>query len=127
MANLPADLGYTPEHEWVKLGPDLTARVGITDHATAALGDIVFVSLPSVGEAFKINDPVAELESTKSVSGVFSPLSGVVSQVNQALTEAPETINADPYGAGWLFELDILDQSELTSLLDASGYAALLA
>ena len=118
----PDDLRYTANHEWVRLGSGPTARVGITDYAAEQLGDVVYVSLPQVGEEVAVDDACAEVESTKSVSDVFSPASGVVTAVNELLNGAPETINADPYGDGWLFELELTDPEELDDLMDADEY-----
>lgn len=122
----PDDLRYTAKHEWVRLGQGATIRVGITDYAADALGDVVYVSLPQVGEEVARDDACAEVESTKSVSDVYSPASGVVTSVNELLNTAPETINKDPYGDGWLFELELGERSEVETLLDAEAYAALL-
>ena len=121
--NYPEDLKYTSEHEWVRTGNERTVRVGITDYAAEQMGDIVFVSLPSVGETVSAGDACGELESTKSFADVFSPVSGVVTAVNETVTTAPETINADPYGDGWLFEVEIDNEADLDELLDADGYA----
>ena len=120
---LPEDLKYTAEHEWVRRG-DGVLRVGITDYAQDQLGDIVYVSLPEVGAAVAAGDAVGELESTKSVSDVYAPLSGTVSAVNDALDGQPELVNSDPYGDGWLFELESTDEGALEGLLDATGYQA---
>lgn len=122
----PNDLRYTAKHEWVRLGQGATVRVGITDYAADALGDVVYVSLPQVGEEVQADDACAEVESTKSVSDVYSPASGVVTSINELLNTTPETINADPYGDGWLFELELADPAEVETLLDAEGYAGLL-
>ena len=122
----PEDLRYTDKHEWLRAGNGGTVRVGITAFAAEALGDVVYVSLPQVGEEVALDDSCAEIESTKSVSDVFAPVSGVVTAVNPLLDGAPETINADPYGAGWMFEVEMSDTAELDDLLDAEGYAALV-
>lgn len=119
----PEDLRYTDKHEWVRVGNGAVARVGITDFAADALGDVVFVSLPQVGEEVALDDACAEVESTKSVSNVYAPVSGVVTAVNEQLASTPETINADPYGDGWLFELELAEPGELDDLLDADAYA----
>jgi len=121
--NYPEDLKYTVEHEWVRSGNSSTVRVGITEYAAEQLGDIVFVSLPTVGESVGAGDACGELESTKSVSDLFSPVPGTVSGVNPLLEGSPETINADPYGDGWLFELELEDGADLDGLLDADAYA----
>ena len=120
---LPEDLKYTAEHEWVRQG-DGVLRVGITDFAQDQLGDIVYVALPEVGAAVAAGDAVGELESTKSVSDVYAPLSGTVSAINEALDGQPELVNSDPYGEGWLFEIEGSDAGALEGLLDASGYQA---
>jgi glycine cleavage system H protein len=128
----PDDRRYTDQHEWALLqGTDGTAtvvRVGITDHAQDALGDIVFVQLPSVGDEVGPGTPIGEVESTKSVSDVYAPIAGVVAAVNEALNDAPETINADPYGAGWLVEISVPGEGgdPIGQLLDASAYQALV-
>ena len=119
----PEDLRYTDKHEWVRVGNGAVARVGITDFAAEALGDVVFVSLPQVGEEVALDDACAEVESTKSVSDVYAPVSGVVTAVNEQLASTPETINADPYGDGWLFELELAEPGEVDDLLDADAYA----
>jgi glycine cleavage system H protein len=119
----PEDLKYTSEHEWVRSGNGSTVRVGITEYAADQLGDIVFVTPPAVGEDVSAGDACGELESTKSVSDIFCPVSGVVSAVNPVLETTPESINADPYGDGWLFELEITSESDLDDLLDADAYA----
>lgn len=119
----PEDLRYTDKHEWVRAGNGSTVRVGITSYAAEALGDVVYVSLPQVGEEVATDDSCAEVESTKSVSDVFAPLSGVVTAVNDQLTDTPDAVNADPYGDGWLFELELADPTELDDLLDADAYA----
>ena len=123
MSDYPEDLKYSTEHEWVRTGNAATVRVGITSYAADELGDIVFVSLPQIGETVAAGDACGELESTKSVSDVFSPVAGVVSGVNPLLEANPETINADPYGDGWLFEMELDDEADLDSLLDADAYA----
>ena len=126
MSNIPDSLKYTKEHEWV--APTTTAlvfRVGITDYAQGALGDIVYVQMPKVGEALVADKVCGEVESTKSVSEIFSPVSGTVVTINPELNSKPETINSDPYGAGWLFEISVA--SEPNHLLSASDYAAITA
>lgn len=123
MPDFPEDLKYSAEHEWVRSGNGSTIRVGITEYAADQLGDIVFVSLPAVGEAVAPGDACGELESTKSVSDIFCPVAGTVSAVNELLDGSPETINADPYGDGWLFELELDAGADLDDLLDADAYA----
>jgi glycine cleavage system H protein len=121
--NTPEDLRYSKEHEWIAVDGG-RARVGITDYAQDALGDIVFVQLPEVGSTVAAMTSCAEVESTKSVSDIYAPLSGAIVEVNRALTDAPEALNADPYGAGWIFVVEMSDPSELDSLMDAAGYRA---
>lgn len=122
---IPEDLKYTAEHEWVRLSGDgQSARVGITDYAQDALGDIVFVQLPEVGSTITAGDGVGELESTKSVSDIYAPLTGEVSAINESLDATPELVNSDPYGEGWLFEVTITDADTAGALLDAAGYQA---
>lgn len=119
--NTPDHLRYTKSHEWVLFADDGTAKVGLTDHAQDALGDLVFVNLPQVGDALTCGEALGDVESVKAVSDVYSPVSGTVKAVNEDLLDAPEAINADPYGA-WLVEVeDITDQEEL---LDAAAYEA---
>ena len=126
MSHIPDSLQYTKEHEWVANATSpLTYRVGITDYAQAALGDIVYVQLPKVGESITADKVCGEVESTKSVSEIYSPVTGKVSAINADLTSSPETINTDPYGAGWLFEVTV--NSEPQNLLSASDYAAITA
>jgi glycine cleavage system H protein len=123
---IPAELRYTAEHEWVRAEAVESVTVGITDFAQDALGDIVYVSLPAVGDMVTAGTPCGEVESTKSVSDVYAPLTGQVIACNEALDGAPETVNADPYGAGWLFEMRPTDPTELDGLLEASAYQALI-
>lgn len=121
----PEDLKYTSEHEWVRVGEGDaadTARVGITDYAQDALGDIVFATLPEVGAALTAGEACGEVESTKSVSDVFAPVSGTVTARNDALEASPELLNSDPYGEGWMFEVTVADPQSLSGLLDAAGY-----
>jgi len=128
----PDDRRYTDQHEWAQVqgaaGAATVVRIGITDHAQDALGDIVFVQLPEVGDELTVGNPVGEVESTKSVSDVYAPLAGTVSAVNTALAEAPETVNSDPYGEGWLLEIEVTGDTEdpTAELLDAAAYQALV-
>ena len=122
----PEDLKYTAEHEWVRAGDGGTVRVGITDYAQEALGDIVYVSLPEVGTDVTAGEAFGEVESTKSVSDVFAPVAGTVSARNEALEAQPELLNSDPYGEGWIVEIDVPDPGALDTLLDAAGYRELL-
>jgi glycine cleavage system H protein len=128
----PDDRRYTDQHEWAQVSRTDAAgavvRVGITDHAQDALGDIVFVQLPAVGDEVGPGTPMGEVESTKSVSDVYAPVAGVVAAVNEALGEAPETINSDPYGEGWLVEITVSggDGDPTAGLLEAAAYQALV-
>ena len=124
--DIPPDLRYSREHEWVRLNGSV-ARVGITDFAQDSLGDVVFVQLPDVGLDAVAGASVSEIESTKSVSDVYVPLTGVVTAVNAALADQPELVNQDPYGTGWMFELEVSDVSEVDALLDAAAYRAMIA
>ena len=126
MSDVPPDLHYTADHEWVRRTGDDTIRVGITDFAQSALGDVVFVQLPDAGADVTAGEAIGEVESTKSVSDIFAPVSGVVTSVNDAATDVPESIGDDPYGEGWLFDVELADPSELDDLLDADGYAELI-
>ncbi|MBK9157917.1 MAG: glycine cleavage system protein GcvH [Propionibacteriaceae bacterium] len=123
---IPEDLRYTDKHEWVRAGNGTSVRVGITDYAAQELGDVVYVSLPQVGEEVALDDSCVEVESTKSVSDVFAPVSGVIAAVNAALADSPEIVNSDPYGDGWMFEVELSDPEELDDLLDAEAYAELI-
>jgi glycine cleavage system H protein len=118
----PDDLHYTAEHEWVRLSGDGVVRVGITAYAQDALGDVVYVSLPAVGDPLTAGDACGEVESTKSVSDLYAPLSGEVSAVNDALDASPELVNTDPYGEGWMYELRIADEGALDGLLNHTAY-----
>jgi glycine cleavage system H protein len=122
----PADLKYSPEHEWVRVEGDEVV-IGITDYAQDALGDVVYVDLPKVGSAVAANASISEIESTKSVSEVYCPVSGTVVAVNDDLEATPEALNTDPYGAGWIFRIELSDPSELDALMDAAAYEAFLA
>jgi glycine cleavage system H protein len=118
----PEDLRYTPEHEWVRSGDGGVVRVGITSFAQDALGDVVYVSLPTVGDTLAAGDACGEVESTKSVSDLYAPLSGEVTGVNEALDSSPELVNSDPYGEGWMYELRLDDTSQVDGLLDQAAY-----
>jgi glycine cleavage system H protein len=123
--NIPSELKYTADHEWVKVS-GTTARIGITDYAQDALGDVVFVAVPQVGATVAAGESFGEVESTKSVSEIYAPLAGKVITVNTALESAPELMNDDPYGEGWLCDIQISDSSASESLLDAAAYRALI-
>lgn len=123
---IPEDLRYSSDHEWVRTTSEGTVRIGITDYAQNSLGDIVYVQLPDLGSTVTVGDSVGEVESTKSVSEIFSPVAGTVTSRNDALDSAPESVNTDPYGDGWMIEIQLDDPSELDGLLDAAGYAELV-
>jgi glycine cleavage system H protein len=118
----PDDLRYTAEHEWVQRRPDGVVRIGITAYAQDALGDVVFVSLPEPGSTVQAGEPCGEVESTKSVSDVYSPLSGEVITRNDRLDDTPELVNTDPYGEGWMFEVRPAGTEPLAELMDAATY-----
>ncbi|CAM3734798.1 glycine cleavage system protein GcvH [Mycobacterium frederiksbergense] len=129
MSEIPSDLQYTAEHEWVRRTGEDTVRVGITDYAQAALGDVVFVQLPDVGAAVAAGDAFGEVESTKSLSDLYAPITAKVVAVNGELEGSPELVNSDPYGAGWLVELQTdtaAPAGPLPDLLDADGYRGIL-
>jgi len=121
----PEDLRYTKEHEWTRL-EGARVRIGITDFAQDALGDVVYVDLPEVGVAVEADQPLGEVESTKSVSDVFSPISGTIVERNPLIDERPELVNEEPYGDGWLVVIEPADAGALDALLDASGYRGFL-
>jgi glycine cleavage system H protein len=120
--NTPSDLRYTKEHEWVKIESDDVVVFGITDFAQSALGDVVFASLPKVGASLTAGQTCGEVESTKSVSDIYSPVTGVVKEINEKLANSPEILNSDPYGAGWMVRLSGVSKSQVETLLDAAGY-----
>jgi glycine cleavage system H protein len=130
VSDIPPDLRYTAEHEWVRRSGDDTVRVGITDFAQSALGDVVFVQLPDVGTELTAGESFGEVESTKSVSDLYAPVSGKVSAVNTDLDGSPQLVNSDPYGAGWLLDVQVPEVGELestiSSLLDAEAYRGTL-
>jgi len=121
--NVPADLKYTAAHEWARAESDGTVTVGITDHAQAALGDLVYIELPAVGRKVAAEEACAVVESVKAASDVYAPVGGTVTAVNTALDSAPETLNKDPYGAGWILRLKPSDTAEAGALMDAAAYA----
>jgi glycine cleavage system H protein len=123
--DFPDELRYSAEHEWVRVD-GAQAIVGITDFAQDTLGDIVYVQLPEIGAALVRNATCAEVESTKSVSDIYAPVSGSVVAVNDSLTTTPELVNSDPYGDGWIFRLELTDPSELDTLMDAAAYRAIV-
>jgi glycine cleavage system H protein len=120
----PEDLKYTTEHEWIRALSDKTIRFGITDYAQDALGDIVYVSLPEAGQVVAAGDTCGEVESAKSVSDLYAPVAGTVSARNEALVATPEVINADPYGEGWMVEVELSDPEALALLMDSTAYAS---
>ena len=125
MSNVPAELSYTSEHEWISaLTAEGTVRVGITDHAQDALGDVVYVDLPSVGDSVAAEESFGEIESTKSVSDLFAPISGEIVAVNEGLEDDPAQVNSDPYGEGWIVEIRPENADDLANLLTAEGYQA---
>lgn len=121
---IPDDLNYTENHEWVRVGPPNSVIIGITDYAQDALGDVVYVDLPEVGRAVEAGEGFAEIESTKSVNDVYAPVAGTVVEVNEALVDGPEVVNADPYGDGWFVRIDTPDEADTSSLMDARAYRA---
>jgi glycine cleavage system H protein len=123
--NVPEQFRYSSDHEWISVEGS-KVRVGITDYAQDALGDVVFVQAPTVGDAEKAGDSVGEVESTKSVSDIYAPVAGTVVAVNETLADSPQLLNEDPYGEGWICEIEIADDSELASLLDAAAYRSLV-
>jgi glycine cleavage system H protein len=127
MSNVPADLRYTASHEWVKPLPDGSVLVGITDHAQHALGDIVFAEAPEAGRAVAAGEACAVVESVKAASDIYAPIAGEVIEGNAGLGDAPEKINSDPYGDGWLLKLKPADAAAAGALLDAAAYEKLLA
>jgi len=125
MSNIPEELKYTKEHEWVKLEGDI-ATVGITDHAQSELGDVVFVEMPDVGTKVAQGNDFGVVESVKTVSNLYAPLSGEVTEINNGLESAPDTINKDPYNDGWIIKVKLDNVSELESILDKTAYSQLL-
>ena len=122
---VPSHLLYSSDHEWIAID-GTRARIGITDYAQEALGDVVYVQTPKVGETVAAGDSFSEVESTKSVSDIYAPVSGTVVAVNDALGDGPDALNSDPYGAGWICEIEMSDSADVEGLLDAVGYQALI-
>lgn len=118
----PEDLRYTSDHEWIRDQGEGVVRVGITSYAQDALGDVVYASLPAVGDQLAVGDACGEVESTKSVSDIYAPLAGEVVAVNEALDATPELLNSDPYGEGWMMEIKLANEADLDGLLDAGAY-----
>ncbi|MEW5757669.1 MAG: glycine cleavage system protein GcvH [Pseudomonadota bacterium] len=127
MSATPNNLKYTKSHEWVQSNADGTVTVGITDHAQELLGDIVFIELPETGAEYSANQDCAVVESVKAASDIYSPISGKITTVNESLSDSPEQVNQDAYGAGWIFKLQPSNPGELAALLSAADYAALIA
>jgi glycine cleavage system H protein len=125
MSDIPKDLKYTKDHEWARVQGNIVV-VGVTAHAQEALGDVVYVELPKVGSTITAGKQFGVIESTKAVSELFAPISGKVVKVNDALTDNPQTVNADPYGNGWILEVEPSDTQQLAGLMDAAAYAELL-
>lgn len=122
MANIPTDLKYTEEHEYVRASPEGTVEIGITDYAQGELGDVVYVELPAVGATFAKHDVFGTIEAVKAVSELFSPVSGEVTAINDRLDKEPALVNTDPYGAGWMIKMRTTNSAELDTLLDADAY-----
>ncbi len=127
MSEIPSDLRYTAEHEWARPGADNVVRIGITDYAQNSLGDIVFVSVHSLDDTVGVGDTLGEVESTKSVSDLYAPVAGRVVARNEALDDNPELMNSDPYGEGWVAEIEVEDPAVLESLMDAEAYRGTVA
>ena len=123
--NVPGDLRYSADHEWIAIDGD-RAKIGITDYAQDALGDVVFVQVPEVGTTVTSGQSFSEVESTKSVSDIFAPVSGTVVEVNPDLADSPQRVNEDPYGEGWLCIIELTDTTELDALMDAAAYRAMV-
>jgi glycine cleavage system H protein len=126
MSNIPVDLKYSKSHEWVRLNDDGSVTVGISDSAQDQLGDMVFIEVPEVGQTVTAEEACAVVESVKAASDVYAPVSGEIVEVNERLSDAPETVNQDAYGEGWLFRMQPGDPAELDTLLDADAYQAFL-
>ena len=126
MSNVPAELKYSKEHEWLRKEADGTYTIGITEHAQELLGDMVFVDLPEVGATVAAGDDCAVAESVKAASDIYAPISGEIVAVNEALGDAPEQVNSEPYGEGWIFKIKASDEAEVDALLSATEYEALL-
>ena len=124
--HLPDELRYSSDHEWIRVEDGGLVRVGITDFAQEALGDVVFVDLPELGTTVAAGDSISEVESTKSVSEIYAPLAGTVAEVNTALSDAPQKLNEDPYGDGWIFAITVSDAGAIDALLDAAAYRQLV-
>ena len=126
MSQIPENLKYTKDHEWLRLEEDGTATIGVTDYAQTSLGDVTFVELPEVDEPFEMGDPFGVVESVKAASDLYMPVTGKVIAVNEPLPDSPETVNTDPYGEGWMVRIELADSSQLDNLMDAAGYRELI-
>lgn len=126
MSNVPAHLRYTKDHEWIEVGADGTATIGITDHAQAALGDVTFVDLPKIGKVFAHGDVFGTVESVKAASDLYSPVSGEILATNADLNQSPDLVNREPYGGAWMIKVKVANAAELAGLLDAAAYSAIL-
>ncbi len=127
MSDIPSELKYSKEHEWVRVDDEGHAIIGITDHAQELLGDMVYVELPEVGTNVAVEDETGVVESVKAASDVYAPVSGEIIEVNEDLVDEPESINSDPYEAGWLYKIELANESDLEELLTADEYADLIA
>lgn len=123
--NFPDNLKYTKDHEWIRIEGD-TGTIGITDYAQGELGDVVFVELPAVGKSVKAHDSFGTIEAVKAVSDLYAPISGTITEVNKTLEKSPETVNKDPYNTGWMVKIKLTSAAEVSALLDAAGYKALI-
>lgn len=123
MSDIPADLRYMTSHEWIRVENDGTAYIGISDHAQNAMGDLVFVEMPEVGDTVNAGDEVGVVESVKAASDIFSPVTGEIIAINEALSDNPEQVNTDPYGDGWLYRIKLADPEELEDLMSSEEYA----
>jgi glycine cleavage system H protein len=126
MSQVPADLRYTKEHEWIRMRPDGTAEIGITDHAQSALGDVTYVDLPKAGAKFAAGDTFGTVESVKAASDLYAPVACEVIESNTALDGAPDLVNREPYAGAWMIRVRLADPSSVSGLLDAAAYAAVL-
>lgn len=127
MSEIPSNLKYAETHEWARLEEDGTVTVGITDHAQGLLGDVVYIELPEIDTEINAGEEIGVVESVKAASDIYSPISGTVIAINDALIETPELVNSEPYGKGWLFQLQLEDEKEFNKLLDAKTYSAHIA
>lgn len=127
MSNIPGELKYSKSHEWVRINDDGSVTIGITEHAQDLMGDMVYVELPEKGASLNQGDDCAVVESVKAASDVYAPIGGEVLEVNDGLADAPETINSDPYGEGWIFRMNPSDSAEVSALMDANDYEELVA